>query len=174
MKVCYTFRGESWYSQSTHSPTPAHTIPYTGGKHHPTPLCNRPTWKMGTHHRKLPHQPTNTNIIEQPEFPQHKPNAKIMYERSTTFPSHTGILQTANMTWIINQSRPFFGHSHTAPTPVIATITTRSRNNQSLQPTSPKQWQPFLRQEQLDQTNDNTEDNESDNNSINSYSILLL
>ena len=110
--------------------------------------------------------------IESPKFPPHRPNAKIMYERSTSFPCPTGILQTANISWNINKTRQFFGHSHTAPTPSIATI--QQLGLGITETFSLHLWNSqnhLLCQEHTDQTNNNTEDDATDNDSIYSYAI---
>ena len=56
------------------------------------------------------------------DFPNSRPNAKLMFTKSTTSPSPIGILRTADCLWKQNKQRPFFGHSYTAPTPSIFTI----------------------------------------------------
>ena len=56
------------------------------------------------------------------DFPPSRPIARIMFTKSTNFPSPIGILRTADCLWKQNKQRPFFGHSYTAPTPSIFTI----------------------------------------------------
>jgi len=55
-------------------------------------------------------------------FPTSRPNARIMFAKSTNLPSPIGILRTADCLWKQNKQRSFFGHSYTAPTPSIFTI----------------------------------------------------
>jgi hypothetical protein len=54
--------------------------------------------------------------------PPSRPNAMEMHRRITSAPSPTGIHPHADHTWSTQRSRPFFGHSFTAPTPSISTI----------------------------------------------------
>ena len=56
------------------------------------------------------------------KFKANVPNASIMAFKATTAPCPLGILQTADHVWKENQTRPFYGHSYTAPTPSIHTI----------------------------------------------------
>ena len=55
-------------------------------------------------------------------FPPSRPNATAMYSRIMTFPCPKGILPLADLHWPTTQSRQFFGHSYTAPTPSISTL----------------------------------------------------
>jgi len=67
----------------------------------------------------LQHRPPSFQLRKQ--FKPNRPNAKLMYDRATTFPSPLGILHTADHHWNSKKTRQhqFFGHSHTAPTPSI-------------------------------------------------------
>ena len=56
------------------------------------------------------------------KFQRHLPNAQTMAYRAVHEPSPIGILHTADNNWKHNKTRPFFGHSHTSPTPSIYTI----------------------------------------------------
>jgi len=56
------------------------------------------------------------------DFPTSRPNAQIMFAKSTNSPSPIGILRTADSLWKQSKQRSFFGHSYTAPTPSIFTI----------------------------------------------------
>ena len=55
-------------------------------------------------------------------FRANKPNAATMLSKITRHPCPIGILKTADAIWKSNQTRPFFGHSHTSPTPSLYTI----------------------------------------------------
>ncbi len=55
-------------------------------------------------------------------FPTNRPNAKVMFVRSTTAPSPISILCTADSIWKRTKSRPFFEHSYKTPTPSISLI----------------------------------------------------
>ena len=50
-------------------------------------------------------------------FKAKRPNAKLMYERATSHPSPTGIVNTACSNWARKPTRRFYGHSYSAPTP---------------------------------------------------------
>ncbi len=62
-------------------------------------------------------QPTNPIT-----FTPTKPNATSMYHKITHFPSPKGILKLANHNWKLTQTRGFYGHSYSAPTPMINTL----------------------------------------------------
>ena len=64
----------------------------------------------------------NTATPPKYKFKANLPNASIMAFKATTAPCPLGILQTADHVWKENQTRPFYGHSYTAPTPSIHTI----------------------------------------------------
>ena len=49
-------------------------------------------------------------------------NAKEMYHRLITAPCPSGIFITAAINWRKNKTAPFFGGTHTAPTPVAHTM----------------------------------------------------
>ena len=51
-----------------------------------------------------------------------RPNATKMYRRLITAPCLSGIFITAVINWEKNKTDPFFGGSHTAPTPVAHTM----------------------------------------------------
>ena len=55
-------------------------------------------------------------------FRSNRPNALNMFKRATTSPSPIGILRTADSVWKSTKQRPFFGYTHTSPTPSIFTI----------------------------------------------------
>jgi hypothetical protein len=65
---------------------------------------------------------TPKTVIPPLTFPHSRPNAKIMHQRATTYPSPTGILNTADAVWKNTKSRNFYGFSYTSPTPQIHTI----------------------------------------------------
>ena len=64
----------------------------------------------------------STTTIDPITFPRTRPHARTMYQRATTHPSPTGILQSADAYWKLNPTRKFYGYSHTAPTPQIHTL----------------------------------------------------
>jgi hypothetical protein len=53
----------------------------------------------------------------QKPFPEWRPHATTMYRRITDTRAPQGVANTANAHWRATRSRPFFGHSYTAPTP---------------------------------------------------------
>ena len=55
-------------------------------------------------------------------FPASRPHAAEMHRRITSFPSPVGILPHADRVWSATHTRPFFGHSFTAPTPSMSTL----------------------------------------------------
>ncbi len=55
-------------------------------------------------------------------FKPDRRNASIMCVKATTPPCPIGILRTADTIWKTTKQRPFFGYSHTSPTPSIFTI----------------------------------------------------
>ena len=55
-------------------------------------------------------------------FPASRPHAEAMHRRVTSFPSPVGILPHADRVWSETHTRPFFGHSFTAPTPSMSTL----------------------------------------------------
>ena len=55
-------------------------------------------------------------------FRPDRQNASIMFAKATTPPCPLGILKTADAIWKTTKQRPFFGYSHTSPTPSIFTI----------------------------------------------------
>jgi hypothetical protein len=68
---------------------------------------------------------TTTQQPPQNTFRSDRPNASTMLKWATTPPCPLGILTSADHNWKLSQSptrHPFFGHSHTAPTPSIYTI----------------------------------------------------
>jgi hypothetical protein len=70
---------------------------------------------------------TTTQHPPQNTFRSDRPNASTMLKWATTppCPCPLGILTSADQNWKLSRSptrRPFFGHSHTAPTPSIHTI----------------------------------------------------
>jgi hypothetical protein len=62
-------------------------------------------------------QPTNPIT-----FTPTKPNATSMYHQITHFPSPKGILKLTDHNWKLTQTRRFYGHSYSAPTPTINTL----------------------------------------------------
>ncbi|EJK48754.1 hypothetical protein THAOC_32420, partial [Thalassiosira oceanica] len=50
-------------------------------------------------------------------FRQDRPNATRMYARASAPPAPLGVVTLASMRWKQNQTRAFYGHSYTAPTP---------------------------------------------------------
>ena len=59
---------------------------------------------------------------EQPQrrltFRPDRPHANTMYARATSHPTPQGIVvPLASIRWKQHRTRPFFGHSYTAPTP---------------------------------------------------------
>ena len=65
---------------------------------------------------------TTTQHPPQNTFRSDRPNASTMLKWATTPPCPLGILTSADHNWKLSQSptrRPFFGHSHTTPTPSI-------------------------------------------------------
>jgi len=50
-------------------------------------------------------------------FPPDQPHANTMYARVASHPTPQGIVPLASIRWKQHRTRPFFGHSYTAPTP---------------------------------------------------------
>jgi len=50
------------------------------------------------------------------------PNATSMYNKITHFPGPKGILKLADHNWKLTQTRQFYRHSYSAPTPTINTL----------------------------------------------------
>jgi hypothetical protein len=62
-------------------------------------------------------QPTNPIT-----FTPIKSNTTLMYQKNTHFQIPKGILKLADHNWKLTQTRRFYGHSYSAPTPMINTL----------------------------------------------------